>query len=899
MKKYIIAFAAIVFAVASCNKEVDNQQPTQKGKRHITVLTETPGTRTVLDDEHNALLWAPGDNFRLMTNTEEANHDAQTLEYVANGKFEAVVSEDADEAYAYYFAGDYEDTNHSTPTAYTAYIESVQTQTKAGVLNGQMLPMAAKGTINDDNTVSLEFHQMAGVLALNIYSTAKVEGEAITSVKVTPTANTKFCGALTGTNLKNDNVVYTEGSSDKYTSVTVELGEAYDYASSKPVDKKMFDGQIYVVLAKQSYTAVKFEIATNKGKYEITSSGAALDLTSNDFYPVNINLAKATYEAVDPDAKGSINNPYTVAEAKAAIDAGEGIEGVYVKGIISKIVTAYSSQYNNISFNISADGSEEGDQLQAFRAKATSGANFVVGNGVLMNGDLIKYNGTYELNANCTLVDFISKPSFTPISGTEFESSLEVSIAAAEGATIYYTVDGTAPTTESAEYTEPITLSATTTVKAIAAKGVIYCAPVSASYTKYDPSIVVNDFTWDLTKQSYSSSSDNQVKWENANVTMVADKANAQTNPNSYLPPVKTSTRFYTNSTLTFTPATGVTISKVEYTATTVSYANALASSTWTNAVASASESVVTIIPTDKTKAFSATISAATGASAVKVYYIGGSPIVEPEALVMSDIVCDNPEVYENTLTFSWTAVEHAQGYQVSTDGGATYGNTQSDLTYTWNHLSAGQEYTIYVKAVGDGINYLTSEAKSQKGKTKASEAGLQTAYLETFGSTSSNTAFASYSGYTASESMFATTGDIKSHYSGSGSVGKNNLSGVNLSSGYEGASGLSGCYHSGTANTEATILQISDINIENFKNLSISFGALGGSTSHKVSVLYRIDDGDVKTLISNGTITNANWSLLTGSIEETGKSLTLIFKHTPSKAWTIRMDDIKVVGTN
>lgn len=301
MKKYFIALAALVFAATACNKEVDNVQPIQKAKRHITVLTETPGTRTVLDDEHNALLWAPGDNFRLMTNTAdgEANHDAATLQYEEGGLFEAEVSEDATEAYAYYFAGTYTDVNHSTPTAYTAYINYNQTQTKAGVLNGQMIPMAAKGTINDDNTVSLEFHQMAGVLALNIYSTEKVEGEVINAVKVTPTANTKFCGALYNTDLTADDVVYAEGSSDKYTTVTVELGEAYDYASAKPADKKMFDSQIYVALAKQAYSEVKFEIVTNKGTYEITSSGAALNLADNDFYPVNINLAKAEFTASD------------------------------------------------------------------------------------------------------------------------------------------------------------------------------------------------------------------------------------------------------------------------------------------------------------------------------------------------------------------------------------------------------------------------------------------------------------------------------------------------------------------------------------------------------------------------------------------------------------------------
>lgn len=309
MKKYLFALATLAIAVVACNKETDVQQPDKAGKRMITVIAETPETRTILDDQHNALLWAPGDNFRLMINTgdSDANHDAQTLSYVENGKFEVEVSSDATEAYAYYFAGTYTDANHSTPTAYTAYINYNQTQTKAGVLNGQMIPMAAKGTINSDNTVNLEFHQMAGVLALNIYSTKKVAGEVINAVKVTPTNNTKFCGALYGTDLTADGVVYTVGSSDKYTTVTLELSEAYDYASAKPADKKMFDSQIYVALAKQSYTAVKFEIVTNKGTYEITSNGTALDLTTNDFYPVNINLAKAEFNEAD-----NLNGTYAI-----------------------------------------------------------------------------------------------------------------------------------------------------------------------------------------------------------------------------------------------------------------------------------------------------------------------------------------------------------------------------------------------------------------------------------------------------------------------------------------------------------------------------------------------------------------------------------------------------------
>ena len=96
----------------------------------------------------------------------------------------------------------------------------------------------------------------------------------------------------------------------------------------------------------------------------------------------------------------------------------------------------------------------------------------------------IAYKGDdlYSEVSSKTVTKIVEKPV---ISGTTpFESSTEVTIAAAEGATIYYTNDGSTPTAASTEYTEALTLEATTTIKAIAVKGGITSDVASKTFTK-------------------------------------------------------------------------------------------------------------------------------------------------------------------------------------------------------------------------------------------------------------------------------------------------------------------------------------------------------------------------------------------------------------------------------
>ena len=78
----------------------------------------------------------------------------------------------------------------------------------------------------------------------------------------------------------------------------------------------------------------------------------------------------------------------------------------------------------------------------------------------------------------------VASPTFS--GETQFTESTQVTMSGPAGASIFYTVDGSTPTDQSLEYEEPITLSATTTLKAIAIKDGVSSAVTSRTYTKVE-----------------------------------------------------------------------------------------------------------------------------------------------------------------------------------------------------------------------------------------------------------------------------------------------------------------------------------------------------------------------------------------------------------------------------
>ena len=167
-------------------------------------------------------------------------------------------------------------------------------------------------------------------------------------------------------------------------------------------------------------------------------------------------------------AKTAINSPLN--EIKISHN-GISKSNCTIKSVVLSV--ASDANYNNIIKTIT---------LNPTLAVATKGTFSFTDNFASNSFYKITINWSVKGTTNCGLdiytVEFIKEtetesvatPTFTPAEGT-YTSAQNVTISTeTDGASIYYTTDGTEPTTSSSIYSSPINVSQTTTIKAIAVK---------------------------------------------------------------------------------------------------------------------------------------------------------------------------------------------------------------------------------------------------------------------------------------------------------------------------------------------------------------------------------------------------------------------------------------------
>lgn len=391
------------------------------------------------------------------------------------------------------------------------------------------------------------------------------------------------------------------------------------------------------------------------------SDGSETDVTSDcKFTAPDMNTAgkktvtvtyeykTCTYDIEVKTIENTKETAYTVSEAIKTIDAGKDLATqVYVKGVVSEIVTPYNSEFGNVSFNVSVDGSAEGEQFQFFRTQKdakntyTEDPNIEVGATVVGYGTLLLYKDKtqkeiYEFAAGNYLVEY----------NAPVEKVLKsIAISGEATKTTYFEGEAFDPTglVVTATYDDESTRVVTNGVKWTCTPETLILGAtevnVTATYGEKTAGKTVavtvteapKTVDIDLTKDQTTTATTDKLEWLGEFVTVTANKAANGTNANNYYPGTTgkeyTSTRFYKNSTLTFTPAPFVVLGEITYVATAskdetaIKYADVMGNSTWTNATAKANEKIVTIIPIDGTKPVSAKISDTTGGKSFSINY--------------------------------------------------------------------------------------------------------------------------------------------------------------------------------------------------------------------------------------------------------------------------------------
>lgn len=529
--KFLVPAAVAALALVSCNKEGDITSAPDANAVTIRVHASADAlkaddqeTKTYIDNT-NTIIWGTGEYMKLaltagenttFANSTDASADAfsgdpeamfefnvtpeTASEYVYQGLYPASAASTSSNTNAANYKVNLPAIQNATASSYdpAAYImvakpetfDAVQTDWVASFRRGTALNkitlknFASSVTINKVK-ITAEGKKLAGGRHFNLSTGEGLEvygtDNAIEVLYATPLSGTSMdvwftsWGAEIAEGEKLTVVAYTTDSKSYTKEITVPAGKSIKFQEGylnntgvgfsgiSPEDVTELDPGNYVVLAKDgsNYYALKAE--KEDGKERLLSVEYTGDLNSYSGNAALVwTLTKSGKSFVfENDGKylgykGSSNESYW-------LEAGENwTEANYLLDVTAQEtagqyhVTVHSNSARYLSKNSSS-------AFFAFYGNTTQKADIVFVPAVVM--------------------EQVATPTFNPAAG-EVTSGTEVAISCAtSGATIYYTIDGSVPTTSSTQGNS-VTITAATTIKAIAVKeGMANSEVATAQYT--------------------------------------------------------------------------------------------------------------------------------------------------------------------------------------------------------------------------------------------------------------------------------------------------------------------------------------------------------------------------------------------------------------------------------
>ena len=285
-----------------------------------------------------------------------------------------------------------------------------------------------------------------------------------------PADGTIFDESLTVTiNADNDIYYSTDGENySKYTAafVITETATVYAYAQDAEGNKSDIVEAKYTKIVESASATLSFADEVQRTSY--STSQQVWEQNGITFTNDKANSTNAVADYCNPVRcykSSSITIETERAISKIEFDCNNS---TYAVALATSIGSAASASGDKVSVNITPAST-------IFTIESLSGGQV----------RLDALTVTFATDEEQTRPD---APTFSIPSGNKFYPTLDVEISAPKG-TIYYTLDGNDPTALSAEYSGPITLDATTTVKAIAVVDGIASSVATAEYKRVPLSV--------------------------------------------------------------------------------------------------------------------------------------------------------------------------------------------------------------------------------------------------------------------------------------------------------------------------------------------------------------------------------------------------------------------------
>ena len=367
----------------------------------------------------------------------------------------------------------------------------------AGLVNGETLPIDVTISCNaaDSNTAGKHTITVSGAANSTNYTFAYVNG--------TLTITEKEIQTITAAD-----VTFTYGETGKKIAATTSGDGAISYSTTSDVISIAADGTITVLKAG---TATVTITAAETADYAEATKTISVTVNKKKVAVPAADATEYTYNGKAQTYGVTSTDDYTV-EGGVQTNAGEypititlnnenfewdGVLGTY-KFVINKAAVTVTAKSYTIkvgealpTYAYDVAGLVNGETLPIDVTISCNAAdsNTAGTYDIIVSGADTSDNYTFSYVKGTLTVsekEVVAAPTFTPASGTTFTSSQKVTISCATaGAKIYYTTDGTEPTTASTLYNGAFTITTTTTIKAIAVKdGMTDSTVVTATYTK-------------------------------------------------------------------------------------------------------------------------------------------------------------------------------------------------------------------------------------------------------------------------------------------------------------------------------------------------------------------------------------------------------------------------------